>query len=92
MSDIGAFYLAPALWREPFHLAGAEHTHLMKVLRARPGDVIRLLDGQGREGRFVITDLDRQRATLRPEEIISHLPVAQSHLPVAQSLKKNLKL
>lgn len=72
MSDIGAFYLAPALWREPFHLTGAEHTHLVKVLRARPGDVVRLLDGQGREGRFVVTGLERQRTVLQPQEIITH--------------------
>lgn len=69
MSDIGAFYLAPADWREPFYLTGAEHTHLVKVLRARPGDVVHLLDGEGREGHFAITGLDRQRAALRPQEI-----------------------
>ncbi len=69
MSDIGAFYLAPADWREPFFLTGAEHTHLVKVLRARPGDVVHLLDGEGREGRFMIAGLDRQRAALQPQEI-----------------------
>ncbi len=72
MSGIGVFYLAPAEWREPFHLAGAEHSHLTKVLRARPGDRVRLLDGEGREGYFVIAGLDRQRAILRPHEIIEH--------------------
>ena len=64
--------MAPAAWREPFLLSGMEHSHLVKVLRARPGDVVSLLDGEGREGRFVITELDRQRTTLRPEEIIEH--------------------
>lgn len=92
MNNIGAFYLAPAEWREPFHLVGAEHTHLTKVLRARPGDMVRLLDGEGREGYFVVADLGRQRATLRPHEIIEHIkPVGGAVLALgwAKSLRRS---
>ena len=72
VNNIGAFYLAPALWRESFHLTGPEHTHLAKVLRARPGDALRLLDGQGREGIFTVSQINKQHTLLHPQEMITH--------------------
>lgn len=69
---IGAFYLSPEEWREPFRLGGSECAHLVKVLRARVGDSVRLLDGAGREGRFVIAKLNGREAELRPVEIVEH--------------------
>ncbi len=69
---IGAFYLSPEEWREPFRLGGSECAHLVKVLRARAGDGLRLLDGAGREGYFAITKLSGREAELRPVEIVEH--------------------
>jgi 16S rRNA (uracil1498-N3)-methyltransferase len=48
MARLNSFYLAPALWREPFLLEGEELHHLGRVLRAKVGDTLRLFDGQGR--------------------------------------------
>ena len=45
---------------------------MTKVLRARVGDVVRLLDGQGREGLFAVRELGKQRALLDPESITEH--------------------
>ncbi len=67
-----SFYLAPEHWpaeNQEAVLDGAEARHLLKVLRAGPGDTIRLFDGAGREGSFEITSCDKQNARLRPLEI-----------------------
>ena len=47
MSRLNSFHLPPALWREPFILADEEAWHLIRVLRARSGDTIRLFNGRG---------------------------------------------
>lgn len=48
-------------------LEGREARHLTKVLRAKPGDVLRLFDGQGREGTFILERYDQNRACLSLE-------------------------
>ena len=64
MSRLNSFHLPPALWREPFILADEEARHLIRVLRARPGDTIRLFDGRGRWGLFRISTITRKKAEL----------------------------
>jgi len=64
-----AFFLPPGDWVEPYVLAGEEARHLIGVLRARPGDTVRLFDGAGREGVFRIESIARREATLSPIEI-----------------------
>ncbi|SDB32525.1 16S rRNA (uracil1498-N3)-methyltransferase [Desulfonatronum thiosulfatophilum] len=59
-----SLYLPPDQWREPFVLEGSEAHHLLKVLRARPGDTIRAIDGCGRSGIFAIQRLERKAAYL----------------------------
>jgi 16S rRNA (uracil1498-N3)-methyltransferase len=66
------FYLPPEEWREPYALEGQEAKHLVKVLRARAGDLIRLLDGRGREGTFRITATEKQRVSLNLEVLVEH--------------------
>ncbi len=69
-----SFYLSPDEWpgnNQETVLGGAEARHLIKVLRAGPGDTIRLFDGAGREGTFEITATDKQSATLLPLELHS---------------------
>lgn len=62
MSHPDAFYL-PDL-TPPYVLTGGEAAHCGKVLRKRPGDVVRLFDGRGREGLFTITAVSRDRVEL----------------------------
>ncbi|NLW81685.1 MAG: 16S rRNA (uracil(1498)-N(3))-methyltransferase [Desulfovibrionales bacterium] len=64
MSRLNSFYLAPALWQEPFRLHGEEAHHLLRVLRARPGDTIRLFDGLGRWGFFRVSHAGKKDATM----------------------------
>ncbi|PTN38727.1 16S rRNA (uracil(1498)-N(3))-methyltransferase [Desulfonatronum sp. SC1] len=59
-----SLYLAPDQWREPFQLEGSEAHHLLTVLRTRPGTTVRLFDGQGRTGTFLVRTADRKTAGL----------------------------
>ncbi len=69
-----SFYLPPHAWREPYLLEGQEARHLLKVMRARPGDALRLFDGQGREGVFILDDHERNRAFLSPVDLAPARP------------------
>jgi 16S rRNA (uracil1498-N3)-methyltransferase len=51
----------------PITVDGDEHHHLARVLRARPGDVITLFDGAGREVIARIVHIDRDRTELVPD-------------------------
>lgn len=66
------FFLPASSWQEPYQVTGAEARHLVTVLRIKPGETIRLLDGEGHEGVFFVTDIAKQRVTLRLEEKIAH--------------------
>ena len=69
MARLNSFYLPPDQWAEPYVLDGTEAGHLLRVLRARPGERVRLFDGRGREGIFVLARADTRQAWLDPEEI-----------------------
>lgn len=63
-----SFYLPPKDWQEPFAsamLEGPEAHHLLKTMRAHPGDELRLFDGHGREGVFILEHHDRNKAFLK---------------------------
>nr|WP_198285078.1 16S rRNA (uracil(1498)-N(3))-methyltransferase [Solidesulfovibrio carbinoliphilus] len=59
-----AFYLPPEAFAAPFALTGGEAHHCVRVLRKRPGEVVRAFDGLGREGLFTIMDVARDRVEL----------------------------
>jgi len=65
VARLNSFYLAPALWREPFSLEGEEFHHLTRVLRAKAGETVRLFDGRGRWGIFCIRELSKKSASLQ---------------------------
>ena len=58
------FYLAPEAWRAPFRLEGPEAHHLARVLRLKPGAVVRLFDGLGRHGLFRIDTASKNAVEL----------------------------
>ena len=66
------FYLPKIEWRTPLTLEGQEAKHLVKVLRAQPGDTISLLDGEGREALCTITATSKQRVELTIDSEIQH--------------------
>ncbi|WP_319781073.1 16S rRNA (uracil(1498)-N(3))-methyltransferase [Maridesulfovibrio sp.] len=64
MARLNSFYLPPENWDAPFVLEGSEAKHLGKVLRTRVGDTVRLFDGCGREGLFIVTEITKSKVQL----------------------------
>ncbi len=90
MARLNTFYLAPASWREPFTLDGEEAHHLIRVLRAKPGQDIRLMDGRGRTGMFRIAAMDKKEVQLaRISEI--QAPAPEHPLILAVGWSKNAR-
>ncbi len=78
MSRLNSFHLPASQWPtsvQPGQLVtldGPEARHLLGVLRAKPGEVVRLFDGQGRHGRFALqTAKGKNSALLEAVEIVS---------------------
>jgi 16S rRNA (uracil1498-N3)-methyltransferase len=90
MARLNSFYLPPALWREPFFLADGEAHHLLRVLRAKPKDTIRLFDGQGRWGIFQINAVTGKKAELTALSI-TETPAPASPLTLAVGWSKSLR-
>lgn len=63
-ADVRTFFLAPEDWHEPYELNPEESHHLSRVLRIRTGEEVRVLDGQGREGRFRVSGSRRHTVLL----------------------------
>ncbi|WP_348981253.1 RsmE family RNA methyltransferase [Salidesulfovibrio onnuriiensis] len=53
-------------------LEGAEARHMVKVLRTRPGEIVRLFDGVGREGDFEVLETSKSHAVLKALELKDH--------------------
>ena len=78
------FFLPAENWREPYFLEGQEAKHLIKVLRIKNGESIRLLDGAGRSGNFTVSGLEKNRVQLVPLSILEHpLPTSRCFLAAA---------
>lgn len=76
--SVKTFFLPPEQWQAPYLLDGQEARHLVKVLRARAGELLRLLDGRGREGVFRITATEKHKVFLEPVRLAEHAPPASS--------------
>ncbi len=85
--DPRTFFLEPYKWTEPYILDGDDAHHLMRVLRLRVGDFIRLLDGEGREGTFQIASQTKREIFLTLEDERYH-PRPQSGVILAAAWTK----
>lgn len=71
------FFLEADKWPEPLDgrpvsIEGREAQHIAKVLRLKAGEPLRLLDGRGRSGEFVINSVKPGRVLCAPVEITLH--------------------
>ena len=85
-----AFFIPPGAFAAPFALTGGEANHCAKVLRKRPGEVVRAFDGQGRDGLFTITALSRSRVDLEPISL-GAVPLAQRRLHLAAGFSRSAR-
>jgi 16S rRNA (uracil1498-N3)-methyltransferase len=72
-------------------ITGSDHMHLAKVLRARTGQAIVLLDGQGNAFRATLTNIERRESTARIEEDIVPPSEPVVFITVGQALGKSDK-
>ncbi len=86
MSRLFTFYLPPASWHCPYILENAEAHHLVHVLRVRAGQQVRLFDGCGRAGVFLVRSVGKRKVELECLEQQSvERPKRQCYLAVAWS-------
>jgi 16S rRNA (uracil1498-N3)-methyltransferase len=88
MSHPDAFYLSDLT--PPYVLTGGEAAHCGKVLRKRPGDIVRLFDGRGNEGLFTITPVARDRVELEAVSL-SREPEAAQRVHLAAGFSRSAR-
>ena len=76
---------------ESARICGADHLHLARVLRARPGDSLLLLDNLGNAFQAALVSLDKTETLARIEKIVTLPPEPPVFLTVAQALGKGDK-
>lgn len=73
------------------HILGLEHHHLIRVMRARAGEAIMVLDGNGNAYRAVLVSIERDGTRARIEETLSLETEPGVRITVAQALGKGDK-
>ncbi len=73
-------------------ISGSDARHIRKVLRLKPGDAIRLLDGTGHEYVAVITGFSPEHVHVNIKEKFNSGNESPLHLIVAQALLKEGKM
>jgi 16S rRNA (uracil1498-N3)-methyltransferase len=73
-------------------LADDEAAHLIRVLRLRPGEVVRAFDGHGREFEAIVDHAARRVARLRIGDAIQAAPERRVRVTLAQAVLKTDKM
>jgi len=92
MARQNSFHLHSSRWPDrtgdSVRLDGGEARHMLTVLRSKVGDEVRLFDGQGRDGEFIIRELTRSRVTLESVRLHEH-PAPKSGVTLAIGWSKS---
>ena len=88
------FFASPEQFDDRSVTLDAEETrHLRDVLRLKPGDEVKVFDGEGREFRCSIADVQKKASTLEViQEIAPIAPESRLEIHLAASAYKNDKL
>ncbi len=70
----------------------SDHLHLTRVLRARPGDLVLLLDGLGNAFRAVLVSVEKRESSARIDEQVTMPAEPRIFVTVGQALGKGDKL
>ena len=81
------FYLPASDWLTEPALSGDEARHASQVLRAKPGEIITIFDGQGGRAAAEILSISRDRVALKLRETQPSLP-PQLSITLAQAIPK----
>lgn len=76
-------------------LRGDEHHYLARVRRARVGDVVELVDGEGRRARAIIEAMSSDTSMLRvesPEDVVALPPLVRVLLPLIKGDRMDVAL
>ena len=84
------FFLPAECWQPPYQVTGSEARHLVTVLRIKPGEKVRLLNGAGREGIFTVSNATKQVVALEPVSIVSH-PLPEGRPTLALGYGKGIR-
>ena len=76
---------------ETAHIRDNDHLHLTRVLRARPGDSLLLLDGRGNAFQARLVSLEKHETTAQIESAVIMPPEPPIFLTVGQALGKGDK-
>ncbi len=85
-----AFFIPPEQFAAPYALTGGEASHCAKVLRKRPGEIVRAFDGAGRHGLFRIETVGRDRVELIPESL-EETPLPGRRLHIAAGFSRSAR-
>lgn len=85
-----AFHIPPHRFLEPFALLDGEANHCARVLRKKPGEIVRVFDGRGREGLFAIAAVDRDRVELSPVSL-TEVPAPANRVHLAAGFSRSAR-
>ncbi len=91
MATLHSFYLPPEKWVAPYVLQEDEAHHLVRVLRVKQGDTVRLFDGIGRFGLFTVDKTDKKSAYLSPQNEPTLVPAPQVQCTIAAGYSKAVR-
>ena len=87
------FFIEPAALLKPtVAIDGSEVRHIKKVLRLKPGDQIRLFDGEGFEYEAIICRFAGDRVELKINQKLPGTRESPVQIAVAQALLKEKKM
>jgi RsmE family RNA methyltransferase len=85
------FYL-PGDWDDVVELGGTEAHHLMRVLRAQPGEAVELFNGRGRRGQGRVERLGKHEVTVRMDSATDESPPPKPSILLAAASPKGDRL
>jgi len=93
MTDMRYFFIKPAaLLKSTVAIDGSDVRHIKKVLRLKPGDRIRLFDGEGFEYEAIIRRFVADRVELKITQKLPGTRESPVQIAVAQALLKEKKM
>lgn len=75
-----------------FDLPDAVHRHAVQVLRLKPGAMIRLFDGKGREFEAKLTEVEKRRSQARLDEELSQVSESPLQITLLQGISRGERM